>query len=606
MDAVSNPGTAAHLGALPDSSTAPDLDTLADPATTTGYHRLPGTRDTCPIPYAGSDDRLRATAAGAHARLRARPGGDRGTGLHAATAGARLPAPGSATCPARSDTRAAGAAAATSAAQPGCAAGRGPGTQHTTSRTADRACHPVTVSGFCLDDTIAAIATPLGEGGIGIVKISGPRATEILHHLFTPTGGRGAALTLVPRRLTRGHVHDPRTGQTIDEVLAVLMPAPHSYTCQDVVEIQTHGGIVVVQRILELVLAAGARPAAPGEMTLRAFLNGRLDLAQAEAVLDIVKARTEAALRVAVDQLGGHLSRQIKPLRSALMNVLAYLEATIDFVEDEIPPQDVRTPLHHVEAALLDLLATADRGMIYRQGARAAIVGRPNVGKSSLLNALLRGDRAIVTPVPGTTRDTLEETINLHGVPLVLVDTAGIRLSADNEIEQLGIERSRAALQRADLALLVIDGSQPLDALDETIAGLIGDKAAIVVVNKRDLPASDATVADRLLPDARHVAISALTGTGLSDLEQAILDQLLRGSVAASDTPLVSNPRHKAALARALDHVHAAQAGEQTGLSTELLAIDVRAAVDELGEITGETAGADLIEAIFSQFCLGK
>jgi tRNA modification GTPase len=464
----------------------------------------------------------------------------------------------------------------------------------------------VTAGGFSLDDTIAAIATPPGEGGVGIVKISGPRATEILQHLFRPTSSRGAALPPVPRRLTRGHIHDPLTGQIVDEVLTVLMPAPHSYTCQDVVEIQTHGGIVVVQRILELVLAAGARPAAPGEMTLRAFLNGRLDLAQAEAVLDIVTARTEAALRVAVDQLDGHLSRQLKPLRTALVNVLAYLEAIIDFVEDEIPPQDIRTPLDHAEAALVALLATADRGMIYRQGARAAIVGRPNVGKSSLLNALLRGERAIVTPVPGTTRDTLEETINLHGVPLVVVDTAGIRLSADNEIEQLGIERSRAALQRADLALLVIDGSQPLDALDETIAALIGHKSAIVVVNKRDLPTADATVADQLLPDARHVAISALTGDGLAELEHAILDQLLGGRIAASETPLVSNPRHKAVLGRALDHVRAARAGEQGGLSPELLAIDVRAAIDELGEITGETASADVIEAIFSQFCLGK
>ncbi len=460
---------------------------------------------------------------------------------------------------------------------------------------------------FSLDDTIAAIATPLGEGGIGIVKVSGPGAVEILHTLFTSATPSATSLRFPPRQLRWGHIRDPRDGSIVDEVLVVVMPAPHSYTRQDVVEIQSHGGILPVRRILELVLSCGARLAEPGEMTLRAFLNGRIDLAQAEAVRDIVQARTEAALRVAVAQLGGHLSARVRPARAHLLSVLAYLEASIDFVEDEIPPQDVLSPLCSVAEDLSQLLAAADRGIIYRYGVRTAIVGRPNVGKSSLLNALLRGDRAIVTPIPGTTRDTLEETINLQGVPLILVDTAGIRAHPQDEVERLGVERSRAALRQADLALLVVDGSSPLEAADYEIAALIGTQPSVVVVNKCDLPASvGANAAMSLLPSAPHVRISALTGEGIEDLEAVILEKVLGGQVSTSDMPLVSNARHKAALSRAREHVLAAIQGYRNGLSADLVAIDVREAVDALGEITGETATADLLEMIFSQFCIGK
>lgn len=460
---------------------------------------------------------------------------------------------------------------------------------------------------FNLDDTIAAIATPLGEGGIGIVKISGPAAVEILHILFSPAGPSVAPSCFRPRQLRWGYIRDPRDGSIVDEVLAVVMPAPHSYTRQDVVEIQSHGGILPVRRILELALSYGARLAEPGEMTLRAFLNGRIDLAQAEAVRDIVQARTEAALRVAIAQLGGQLSARVRPARARLLNVLAYLEASIDFTEDEIPPQDVVTPLNAVADELAELLTTADRGMIYRCGVRAAIVGRPNVGKSSLLNALLRGERAIVTPIPGTTRDTLEETINLQGVPLILVDTAGIRAHPQDEVERIGVERSRAALRQADLALLVLDGSCPLEAADFEIAALIGDRPALVVINKSDLPAQlETDVMLSLLPSAPRIRISALTGEGIAELEAAILEKILGGQVLTSDTPLVSNARHKALLSRAREHVLAAIEGHHKGLSADLVAIDVREAVDALGEITGETATTDLLEAIFSQFCIGK
>jgi tRNA modification GTPase len=457
---------------------------------------------------------------------------------------------------------------------------------------------------FSLDDTIAAIATPLGEGGVGIVKMSGPEANAILGRLFVP-----AVRTTrpEPRRLIFGHIRDPHSGEMVDEVLAVAMPAPHSYTRQDVVEIQAHGGSVPLRRILRLALAAGARPAEPGEMTLRAFVNGRLDLAQAEAVLDVVQARTEAALRVAAEQLGGALSARVRVVRARLVDVLAYLEASIDFVEDEIPPQEVAVPLREVAADLAAILSTAERGLIYRQGIRAAIVGKPNVGKSSLLNALLRGERAIVTPIPGTTRDTLEETVNVQGVPLVLVDTAGIRAEIGDEVERLGVERSRAALARADLALWVVDGSQPLTGADGDIAALVGDKPALVVVNKCDLLPSPREGGEiTWLPGAPRLDVSALTGQGIETLEEAIVELVLGGQVTAADTPLVSNPRHQASLGRALEHVRAAEESQRRGDSPDLAAIDVREAVDALGEITGETVSEDLLEAIFSKFCIGK
>lgn len=459
------------------------------------------------------------------------------------------------------------------------------------------------MASFSLDDTIAAISTPLGEGGVGIVKISGPLAGHILDILFVRPGGGGS---FVPRMMHWGHIAEPDSGTVVDEVLATLMPGPRSYTRQDVVEIQSHGGIVPVRKILQLVLAQGARLAEPGEMTLRAFVNGRLDLAQAEAVLDVVQARTDAALRAAVDQLGGHLSGQVRRVRGLLVAVLAYLEASIDFVDDEIPRQDVLVPLGEAKGAIESLLAGADRGIIYRHGVRVAIVGRPNVGKSSLLNTLLRGDRAIVTPLPGTTRDTLEETVNLQGVPVVLVDTAGIRQEAAGEVERLGVDRSREALKRADLALLVVDGSRPLTGEDLDVARAVGEKAALVVVNKNDLAQARPSDVAALLPNAAHVSVSALTGAGIEHLEDAIARVVLGGQVLASDTPLVTSPRHQTLLRAAVGQVDEAIEGWKSDRDADLIAIDVRDAVDSLGEITGETAGEDLIQAIFSQFCIGK
>jgi tRNA modification GTPase len=479
---------------------------------------------------------------------------------------------------------------------------------------------------YSLDDTIAAISTPVGEGGIGIVRMSGPQARSILERLFVPASGNGGGVaSMEPRRLEYGHIVDPATRQAVDEVLATYMPAPRTFTRQDVVEIDGHGGIVALRRILALCLRQGARAAERGEFTARAFLNGRLDLAQAEAVLDVVQARTETALQAAVNQLTGQLSEQVRAVRQTLVNILAYLEASIDFEEDEIPHQDIGPGLAAAGSRLASLLSSADRGIIYRQGVRAAIVGRPNVGKSSLLNRLLRTSRAIVTDIPGTTRDTLEETLNLQGVPVVLVDTAGITGGTSDLIEQLGVERSRQALAQADLALLVMDASEPLSTADRDIAGLVGTKPAIAVLNKIDLLQStgenaSAARAREARLDAQavmenwawsravppFVLVSALTGQGLETLEEAIVDAVFSGQVSAGETPLVCSPRHKESLNRALDHVEAAAAAHEADVSPDLVAIDVVSAINALGELTGQTASEDLLESIFANFCIGK
>ena len=459
---------------------------------------------------------------------------------------------------------------------------------------------------YSLDDTITAVSTPIGEGGIGIVKMSGPEVLPILQRVFVPSEGESrepGPWQPTSHRLHHGHIIDPDSQEVVDEVLASYMKAPHTYTRQDVVEINCHGGIVPLRRVLELTLRQGARLASAGEMTLRAFILGRLDLAQAEAVLDVVRAKTEAGLRVAVEQLGGRLSKEIREVRAGLVDVLAYLEATIDFTEDEIPERDITAPLQEARRRIEELLSSANQGMIYRQGIRAAIVGRPNVGKSSLLNSLLRTSRAIVTPVPGTTRDTLEETINLQGIPLTLVDTAGIAESEDL-VERLGIERSRQALSRADLALMLVDASEPLQEADRQIAELIGNKPTILVINKIDLPA--VAVVDDLLSTVKRVRVSALTQEELKGLEEAIVEAVFSGQVMASDVPLVNNPRHKEALQGALEHVRAAEEANQRKMPADFIAIDLTAAVNVLGEITGETATEDLLEIIFSEFCVGK
>jgi tRNA modification GTPase len=450
---------------------------------------------------------------------------------------------------------------------------------------------------YSLDDTIAAIATAPGEAGIGIVRVSGAEALPLLERVFRAAGDAPARSHL----MRYGHLVDER-GEPLDEVMAIWFRAPRSYTREDVAEIHSHGGHVAVRQALAFLLSAGARLANPGEMTLRAFLNGRLDLAQAEAVLDIVRARTDAGMQAAMEQLGGALSGEIRAARAALIDVLAHLTATIDFPEDDVPPQDISPELREVKRQLDVLLENADRGILLRNGLRVAIVGKPNVGKSSLLNRLLRSERAIVTEVPGTTRDLVEDSLNLRGIPLVLIDTAGIRETRDR-VESIGVERSRGALSQADLVMFVLDRSLPADEEERALAAGVGNRPVVVVENKQDL-APDAEGA-ALLPDAPHVRVSALTGEGISDLEETLWQMAVGGSV-NPDTALITNPRHKQAITQAREHVENALAGVAAGYPADFVTIDLHAAVNALGEITGETATDDLLDAIFSRFCIGK
>lgn len=443
------------------------------------------------------------------------------------------------------------------------------------------------------EDTIAAISTPLGEGGIGIVRLSGPEALAIAHTIF-----RG---TLADRRLSHGFIVDPDSGQTVDEVLASYMAAPHTYTREDVVEINCHGGPLPLQRVLHLALRHGARPANPGEFTLRAFLNGRIDLAQAESVLDVIRSRTQAGHRLAMQGLEGRLTEHLREVRSVLMSALAYLSARIDFPEDDIESQDIQQSVTEAHRKLAALISTADAGIVLRQGVRTAIVGRPNAGKSSLLNRLLRQERAIVTPIPGTTRDTVEEVVNLGNVPFILIDTAGITQSKDL-VEAMGIERSRKAVEEADLVIVVIDASQPLTGVDREIMDLVGERPAIVAANKSDLPRR----ADLAAVTWQTIHTSALTGEGLPALEEALAHTALGGSVVIPDACTVTHARHKEALSRSASNLAQALAGMAENLPEDFISIDLTSALNALGEITGETLREDLIEEIFSNFCVGK
>lgn len=445
-------------------------------------------------------------------------------------------------------------------------------------------------------DTIAAVSTPIGEGGIGIVRLSGPDALSIAGKLFDRP--------LQDRRLAYGHIVDPTDAEAVDEVLVSYMAAPHTYTREDIVEINCHGGPLPLQRVLELVLKHGARPSNPGEFTLRAFLNGRIDLSQAEAVADVVRAKTAAGLRVAVRGLGGGLSQPLREVRTELMGVLAYLTARIDFPDDEVEERDVKPALERVQQKLNELISNADRGMVYRQGVMTAIVGRRNVGKSSLLNRLLGQSRAIVSPLPGTTRDTVEEVANIRGVPFVLVDTAGMA-THKGAVESLGVARSRAAIDRADFVLLVLDAGTPLRDTDRELISLLSelsDKAVLAVSNKCDRPRRASL--DQLAWDS--VSVSALTGEGLDALERRMAELALGGGVSTSDALLVTNPRHKACLERAQGHLEQALSGVDRGIPDDFVTIDLTAALNDIGEITGEAVGGELLDTIFSSFCIGK
>jgi len=454
---------------------------------------------------------------------------------------------------------------------------------------------------YSLDDTIAAISTPQGSGGIGIVRLSGPDALAIANVLFKPAHLQEWRL-LKTHCLYYGQIVDPETEQPVDEALVSYMAAPHSYTCQDVVEINLHGGPFVVRRVLTLVLVQGARLAEPGEFTLRAFANGRLDLTQAEAVMDVISAGGERSLTQAVRQLEGRLSTRVGQVRKLLLDVLVHLEAGMDFPQDEIPSVDVAINLQLANDGLIALLANADSGVLIRQGVRVALAGLPNVGKSSLLNRLLEFERAIVTEIPGTTRDTLEETLIIKGVPFVLVDTAGIAASED-PVERIGVARSRQAMIEADLVLLVVDGHTPPSAEELFLAEEMGAVKAIVICNKSDLlPHCDYT---NFLATVPHIPISALTGDGLEELRQGMVDATI-GTVLESGGALVTNPRHEALLRATLASVQDAATAAKEAFPDEMIAVDVREAIHCLGLITGENADEELLDTIFSTFCIGK
>lgn len=457
------------------------------------------------------------------------------------------------------------------------------------------------------EDTIAAIATPIGEGGIGIIRISGEEALNILKGIFVPAGNLSGEIK--NKSLTYGHIREPNSGKILDEVMAVYMKGPKTYTTEDVVEIQCHGSVVSLTNILNLVLSMGARLAERGEFTKRAFLGGRLDLSQAEAVIDLIKAKTDRTFDVAMDQLEGRFSCYVGELRAQLTDVLVNLTVNIDYPDEDIEEMTYEKLLNSVErikAGIQELLTTSETGRIIRDGLRISIVGKPNVGKSSLMNSLMGQSRAIVTDIPGTTRDTIEESLNLRGLPVVLTDTAGIHETRD-PIERIGIERSKAAFNDADLIILVLDGSKPISKEDLEIINKIGERNAIVMLNKRDkgiVVCAEEIL--NLLPKAIIIESVLTESKGIEALAEAIESMVYDGQVSQNDNMMVTNIRHKKLLEKGLDALIDAESAAEDGEPFELIEIDVNRCYEFLGEIIGETASADIIDKVFERFCLGK
>ena len=455
-------------------------------------------------------------------------------------------------------------------------------------------------------DTIAAISTPTGEGAIAIVRLSGPGSIGMAMKIF-----KGTDLHHVDSHTIHyGKLMDPNTKEIAEEVMVSVLRGPKTFTREDIVEINCHGGVVSANRVLELILEQGARLAEPGEFTKRAFLNGRIDLSQAEAVMDLIRAKSDKAMSVALKQIDGRLSKLIRTLRQTLLETVAHVEVNIDYPEyddvEEMSHEMMREKTHEVKKEIESLLEVAKQGKILREGIQTAIVGRPNVGKSSLMNTLVQETKAIVTDVAGTTRDTIEEYVNVRGVPLRLVDTAGIR-ETDDIVEKIGVERSRKALQEADLILFMLNYNDVLTEEDEQLFELIQDLEYIVIVNKADLTQNlDIEKVQSLAAGHPIIETAIIDERGIEQLEQAIADRFLSGDLEMNDMSYVSNVRHIQLLKEAKQALQEAEEGLEMGVPIDMVQIDVTRTWELLGEIIGDTASDALIDQLFSQFCLGK
>jgi tRNA modification GTPase len=457
-----------------------------------------------------------------------------------------------------------------------------------------------------LNDTIAAISTPLGEGGIAVIRVSGDEAVPLVERVFRSKTKLSDAET---HTVHYGFIIEPASAEKVEEVLVTLMKAPRSFTMEDVVEVSCHGGIVSVKKVLDLLLQQGIRLAEPGEFTKRAFLNGRIDLTQAEAVIDLIRAKSDRAFKVALKQVEGNLSKQIKHLRYVLVELMAHVEVNIDYPEHDVEEMTnafIKSKCDTVMLEIDRLLVTAEQGKILREGIETAIVGRPNVGKSSLLNELAQENRAIVTDIPGTTRDVIEEFVNVGGIPLKLLDTAGIRETTDI-VEQIGVERSKTALAEADLILLVLNSNEELQLDEIVLMKQLAEKQTIVILNKIDL--SRKLDIDQVLsyfPQERIVELSLIENKGIDNLEKAIAAIFFEGKLESSDLTYVSNVRHISLLKQAKRSLHDALEANEQYVPIDMIQIDIRAAWEQLGEIIGDSVGESLIDQIFTQFCLGK
>lgn len=459
-----------------------------------------------------------------------------------------------------------------------------------------------------MSDTIAAISTAMGEAGIGIVRMSGKNSLDIGRKIFKGKSYEDFK-NLENRKLTYGYIYNPKDKKVVDEVLIVYMKSPQTYTREDVVEIYCHGGIISVKKILEILLENGARLAEPGEFTKKAFLNGRLDLSQAEAVMDLIRAKTDKSYDVSLNQLEGSLSSKINEIRDILLEMLAHIEVSIDFSDQDIEEISYEELENNANEVLLEidmLLNTADKGKILREGLNTVILGKPNVGKSSLLNAIVRENRAIVTEVPGTTRDIIEEYVNIDGIPLKIVDTAGIRATEDL-VEKIGVDRAKQVVEDADLIIAVFDVSRELSREDEEIMELLKSKKSIILLNKTDLPNKyNVEDLEKLILNKNIILTSIAQGKGIEELENTIKSMFYSGKVEVSDGIMVTNIRHKNQLIKAKKNIEESIEGIKLDIPLDCVEVDIRSCWDNLGEISGDTISEDILDKIFSEFCIGK